>query len=203
VCVIQTLSIILLAGTTRPSELLPSHVCLPVLNKPRRNFDYAAVHIAGAERIASITAKSGVPRLVHVSHLNASHNSTSKFYQTKAEGEERVKAAFPNATIVRPASMYGYEDKLLNNIASMLCDRPFFSLAHHSPVWPIWWKLNHGETKIRPVHVSFVLFNAKFLIYNSYRSWMLHKHLSTSCHFLHCLKLCRCPVHRLSLSNTF
>lgn|ERR1700722_8374552 len=83
-----------------------------------RNFDYTAVHVAGAERIANIAARSGVPRLVHLSHLNASSDSTSKFYQTKAEGEERVRAVFPDATIIRPANMYGYEDKLLNNIAS-------------------------------------------------------------------------------------
>jgi NADH dehydrogenase (ubiquinone) 1 alpha subcomplex subunit 9 len=102
-----------------------------------KNFDYSSVHVAGAERIASIAAKSGVSRLVHVSHLNAAHNSTSKFYRTKAEGEDRVKAAFPAATIVRPSTMFGYEDKLLNNMA----------------IWAIWWKLNHGETKIRPVHV--------------------------------------------------
>jgi NADH dehydrogenase (ubiquinone) 1 alpha subcomplex subunit 9 len=84
-----------------------------------RNFDYNSVHVAGAERIASIAAKSGATRFVHVSHLNASLDSKSKFYQSKAEGEERVKSAFPNATIVRPATMFGYEDKLLNNIAGM------------------------------------------------------------------------------------
>jgi len=83
-----------------------------------RNFDYTSVHVVGAERIAKIAANSGVSRLVHLSHLNASHKSTSKFYRTKAEGEERVRAAFPDSTIVRPASMYGHEDKLLNNIAS-------------------------------------------------------------------------------------
>lgn len=102
-----------------------------------KNFDYASVHVAGAERIASIAAQSGVSRLVHVSHLNAAATSNSKFYQTKAEGEERVKAAFPSATIVRPGTMFGHEDKLLTNMA----------------VWPIWWWLNHGQTKIRPVHV--------------------------------------------------
>lgn len=82
-----------------------------------RNFDYSSVHVAGAERIAKIAAASGVSRLVHVSHLNASVNSQSKFYQTKAEGEEKVKAAFPTATIIRPGTMFGYEDKLLTNMA--------------------------------------------------------------------------------------
>ncbi|TFK73578.1 39kDa subunit of Ndufa9, NADH ubiquinone oxidoreductase [Pluteus cervinus] len=102
-----------------------------------KNFNYSDVHVDGAERIASLAAKNGVSRFIQVSHLNASLNSPSKFYATKAEGEERVKAAFPTATIVRPGTLFGYEDKLLTNMA----------------VWPIWWKLNHGETKIRPVHV--------------------------------------------------
>ena len=72
----------------------------------------------GAATIAKVAAQEGVSRFVHVSHLNASANSPSKFYQTKARGEEAVKAAFPSATIIRPAAMFGYEDKLLNNIAS-------------------------------------------------------------------------------------
>jgi len=106
-------------------------------NYETKNFDFHAVHAKGAESIARIAAENGVPRLVHVSHLNASPNSTSQFYKTKYEGEQLVKEAFPTATIVRPAAMYGFEDKLLNNIAK----------------WPMWWKLNHGRTKTRPVHV--------------------------------------------------
>lgn len=130
-----------------------------------RNFDYDAVHATGAQRIARIAAESGVPRFVHVSHLNASHNSPSKFYRSKAKGDELVKEAFSAATIVRPAAMYGYEDKLLNNMAGEIL------VAVHRPsdvpmiclmlillaiqiVWPIWWKLNNMETRIRPVHVS-------------------------------------------------
>ncbi|KAF7291595.1 NAD(P)-bd-dom domain-containing protein [Mycena chlorophos] len=102
-----------------------------------KTFDFESVHVSGAERIASVAARSGVARFVHVSHLNASATSESKFYQTKALGEERVRAAFPNATIVRPGAMFGYEDKLLNSIS----------------ISPWWWKLNSGKTQIRPVHV--------------------------------------------------
>lgn len=83
----------------------------------RRNFDYTSVNKTAAEAIAKISAENGVPRLVHVSHLNASLDSPSKFYHTKAEGEEAVKAAFPDATIVRPSQMYGIEDKFLNSMA--------------------------------------------------------------------------------------
>ncbi|KAI6114023.1 39kDa subunit of Ndufa9, NADH ubiquinone oxidoreductase [Pisolithus sp. B1] len=102
-----------------------------------KNFKFADVHVAGAERLAKVAADHGVQRFVHVSHLNASPTSSSQFYRTKAEGEERVRSVFPNATVVRPATMFGYEDKFLNNMAN----------------WPIWWKLNFGETKIKPVHV--------------------------------------------------
>ena len=115
---ILTLFTISSAGNLRPSpwRYFPdvSHIY-----RADRNFDYTSVHVAGAERIASVAAQSGVSRLVHVSHLNASATSKSKFYQTKAEGEERVKAAFPTATIVRPGTMFGYEDRLLTNIASL------------------------------------------------------------------------------------
>ncbi|KAJ7044009.1 NADH dehydrogenase [Mycena alexandri] len=102
-----------------------------------KNFDYTSVQVSGAEKIAAVSASCGVPRLVHVSHLNASASSPSAFYRAKAQGEARVREVFPEATIVRPGTMFGFEDKLLNDIA----------------VSPWWWKLNQGKTQIRPVHV--------------------------------------------------
>ncbi|CAE6370920.1 unnamed protein product [Rhizoctonia solani] len=102
-----------------------------------KNFDYNSVHVAGAASIANIASQLQIPRLVHVSHLNASHKSESQFYRAKAEGEDAVREAFPEATIIRPGPIFGHEDKLLNSMA----------------VWPILWTLNHGDTKIRPVHV--------------------------------------------------
>ncbi|TFK28025.1 NADH dehydrogenase [Coprinopsis marcescibilis] len=104
---------------------------------PTKNFDYRDVNTLGAERIAKIAAENGVSRFIQLSHLNASETSPSKFYQSKAEGEKRVQEAFPDATIIRPSSMFGYEDKFLNNMA----------------IWPIWWKLNNSQTTVRPVHV--------------------------------------------------
>ena len=76
------------------------------------------MHVTGAKSIAHIAQESGVSKFIHVSHLNASLDSTSEFYMAKAEGEIAVKEAFTDATIVRPAVMFGYEDRLLNNMAS-------------------------------------------------------------------------------------
>lgn len=83
-----------------------------------RNFSYEDVNVTGARTIASVCADVGVPRLVHVSHLNADPNSASKFYRTKYEGEKAVREAFgEEATIVRPGALFGSEDWLLNAIA--------------------------------------------------------------------------------------
>lgn len=59
----------------------------------------------------------GTPRLIHVSHLNATADSASEFYRSKFQGEQAVRSAFPEATIVRPAGLYGAEDWLLNAAA--------------------------------------------------------------------------------------
>ena len=84
-----------------------------------RNFTYDDVLVKGAARIAKVSASVGVPRLVHVSHLNASPTSTSQFYRSKAAGESAVREAFPAATIVRPGPMFGHEDKFLTNMSSV------------------------------------------------------------------------------------
>jgi len=102
-----------------------------------RNFSYRDVNVTGAKSIASVAADLDVPRLIHVSHLNADPNSESEFYRTKYEGEKAVREVFPEATIVRPPQMFGPEDWLLNAIAS----------------YPTLFHLNSGRTKLRPAFV--------------------------------------------------
>jgi len=73
--------------------------------------------VEGAERIAEAVAKYDIDRFVHVSSYNADKNSPSEFYRTKAYGEEAVRSIYPETTIVRPAPMFGFEDRLLNMLA--------------------------------------------------------------------------------------
>ena len=84
---------------------------------PTKNFDLEDVHVHGVERIAEAVAKYDIDRFVHVSSHSAHPDSPSEFYRTKAKGEEVARSIYPETTIVRPAPVFGFEDRLLNRLA--------------------------------------------------------------------------------------
>ncbi|PWY64913.1 complex I NDUFA9 subunit family protein [Aspergillus neoniger CBS 115656] len=84
---------------------------------PTKNFSYTDVHVDGTERIVEAVAKYDVDRFIHVSSYNASRDSPSEYFATKAWGEEIVRNIYPETTIVRPAPMFGFEDNLLHKLA--------------------------------------------------------------------------------------
>ncbi|RAH84469.1 NAD(P)-binding protein [Aspergillus japonicus CBS 114.51] len=84
---------------------------------PTKNFTYNDVHVDGTERIVEAVAKYDVDRFIHVSSYNASRDSPSEFFATKAWGEEIARSIYPETTIVRPAPMFGFEDNLLHKLA--------------------------------------------------------------------------------------
>ncbi|KAH8661411.1 putative N6-adenine methyltransferase-domain-containing protein [Tricladium varicosporioides] len=106
-------------------------------NYPTKNFDLEDVHVEGVERIADAVAKYDVDRFIHVSSYNANPNSTSEFYRTKAQGEKVARSIFPETTIVRPAPLFGFEDRLLHKLAGVT--NLFTS--------------NHMQERYNPVHV--------------------------------------------------
>ncbi|KAG1171706.1 hypothetical protein G6F70_006804 [Rhizopus microsporus] len=101
-----------------------------------KNFTFEHVHVDGARALAEAAAENGVARFVQVSALNASADSPSKFLRSKALGEKAVREVIPDATIVRPGTMWGHEDRFLNRIGA-------------GEGWQYW--VNQGNTKIRPV----------------------------------------------------
>ena len=80
--------------------------------------------------LAQVCADKGVERFVHVSALGAYMDSPSAFSRSKAIGEELVREAFPKATILRPATMFGDEDKFLNRIAKLSQLLPIYPLVN-------------------------------------------------------------------------
>jgi NADH dehydrogenase len=78
-----------------------------------------ATHVEGARNVAEAARELGLDAFVQVSAIGASLNSQSTYGRTKAEGEEAIRAAFPQATIIRPSLVFGPEDELTNRFAAM------------------------------------------------------------------------------------
>lgn len=97
-----------------------SNVVINLLSKNyETRFSFPDVNISFPSVVAEICAEKKVDRLVHFSALGASLESTSAFARTKAIGEIAVREAFPGATIMRPATIFGDEDRFLNRMVKM------------------------------------------------------------------------------------
>ncbi|EFY99531.1 NAD dependent epimerase/dehydratase family protein [Metarhizium robertsii] len=102
---------------------------------PTKNFSLNDVHVEGTERIVEAVAKYDVDRYIHVSSHSADLQSASEFYSTKARGEQVARSIFPEATLVRPAPMFGFEDNLLLKLASVL--NLFTANNMQEKFWPV------------------------------------------------------------------
>jgi uncharacterized protein YbjT (DUF2867 family) len=110
-----------------------------LFERGRQRFD--TVQAFGAEQIALAAANHGA-RMIHVSAIGADENSTAAYARSKAEGERSVRAATPEAVIVRPSIMFGPEDDFFNKFAA---------LARLLPALPL---IGGGVTRFQPVFVG-------------------------------------------------
>jgi len=114
--------------------------CSGILTESGKN-TFDAVLNEGAGRVALIAAEAGVSALVHVSAIGADAHSDSDYARSKGEGEAAVRAAFPDAVILRPSIIFGTEDEFFNRFAGM---------TRFSPLLPI----SGGDTRFQPVYVD-------------------------------------------------
>lgn len=103
--------------------------------------DQYALQAEGAGMAAEAAAAQGAGAFVYVSAIGADAGSDSGYASSKAEGEARVRAAFPRATIVRPSIMFGEDDKFVNLFAGLIAALPAL------PVFG-------AEAKLQPLNVD-------------------------------------------------
>jgi NADH dehydrogenase len=103
---------------------------------------FEALHAEGPARIGRIASARGVGRIVHISAIGAAADSPSHYGRSKAEGEAKLREAFPQATILRPSIVFGPEDDFFNRFANM---------ARFSPFMPL---IGGGRTRFQPVYVE-------------------------------------------------
>jgi NADH dehydrogenase len=107
-----------------------------LFERGRQSFE--AVQHFGAEQVA-LAAHAHGARVIHVSAIGADESSSSLYAQSKARGERAVRAASPDAVIIRPSVVFGPEDDFFNR---------FGSLARFLPALPL---IGGGHTRLQPV----------------------------------------------------
>lgn len=105
--------------------------------------DYWKIHEEGARTVAAAAKAAGLSAMVQISAIGADPESPAEYGQSKAAGEAAVLKAFPNATILRPSTLFGREDQFVNRFAGMIANSPVSFI----PVL-------RGETKFQPAYVA-------------------------------------------------
>ncbi|UZK67976.1 complex I NDUFA9 subunit family protein [Sphingomonas sp. M1-B02] len=100
-----------------------------------------AVHVEGARNVATAARTAGVEALVHISALGADPASPSTYGRTKGEGETALLQAYPNATVLRPSTLFGREDMFVNRFAGLIAAAPLVPVLR-------------GEARFQPAYVA-------------------------------------------------
>jgi len=108
----------------------------------QRGQTFEGVQADGAANIGAAAAAAGIRAVAHVSAIGADSESASGYAVSKAEGETRLREAFPAATILRPSIVFGPEDGFFNRFAKM---------ARFLPALPL---IGGGHTLFQPVFVG-------------------------------------------------
>ncbi len=100
---------------------------------------FAAVHVDLPRRLAAACVRQGVTRLIHVSALGVSSDAPSAYLRSKAAGEEVLRSANLDLTLLRPSVMFGQDDSFINLFSSMQRVAPFVPLAgSQAKMQPVW-----------------------------------------------------------------
>jgi uncharacterized protein YbjT (DUF2867 family) len=103
---------------------------------------FQSVHVGAAERVARLAREAGAAKFLHISGIGAHARSASPYIRSRGEGEAAVLRAFPSATLLRPAVMFGPGDAFLT---------PLLLMLRRMPVFPMFGK---GSTRVQPAYVE-------------------------------------------------
>lgn len=104
-------------------------------------------HVELARKVISMCSANKVPRLLHMSALNAHPDEKSFYLRTKGEAENYVHTFAANkiaVTSFRPSVIFGAEDSFINRFAAILKIIPILPLAC-------------ANTKFAPIYVNDVV----------------------------------------------
>jgi NADH dehydrogenase len=101
--------------------------------------DLVALQARGAGWAAEAAAATGATSFAYVSAIGADPEADSGYAATKGRGEALVRAAFPQATVVRPSVRFGEDDEVVNMCARDVRDWPAVPVVGaRSRLQPLW-----------------------------------------------------------------
>ncbi|KAJ1439107.1 hypothetical protein B484DRAFT_444236 [Ochromonadaceae sp. CCMP2298] len=109
----------------------------------RVNYSLQEVHVDIPRAIAEVCRDAGVQTFIHMSAMSADPDAKSHWSRTKAAGEAAVREVLPNSIIVRPATVFGAEDRFTNWTAEAFNKIPF--------IFPL---VNEGSALVQPVFAN-------------------------------------------------
>jgi uncharacterized protein YbjT (DUF2867 family) len=111
-----------------------------ILNESHRG-DFERTHIELPRKLIAACRGARVPRLLHMSALNADPAGPSRYLRSKGEAEALAAQADLAWTIFRPSVIFGREDSFLNLFAKIERLLPVIALAG-------------AQARFQPVYVS-------------------------------------------------
>ena len=112
-----------------------------ILNETKRQ-TFHQIHTQFPNLLSNLCNDFKIKKLVHISALGVKEGHTSRYMQSKLQGEKNIQNNFKSSVILRPSVVFGQEDKFFNTFAT---------IAQFSPVIPL---IGGGKTKFAPIYVG-------------------------------------------------
>ena len=108
-----------------------------------RKQKFQKIHAQFPNLLSKLCGKSKtINKLIHVSALGVKENHTSKYMQSKMQGEKNIQANFKQTVILRPSLILGPNCPFFNM---------FGILVQFSPIIPL---VGSGKTKFAPIYIE-------------------------------------------------
>ena len=112
-----------------------------ILHETRKQ-KFNHVHSEFPYLLSNLCNEMGIKKLIHVSALGVREGHSSKYIQSKLQGEKNIKENFKSSVILRPSILFGPSDRFFCRFAS---------IAQLSPFLPL---IGGGKTKFAPIYVG-------------------------------------------------
>lgn len=129
--------------TALKTELVGSDVVINLVGILHQTSDngFEKMHHQLPRRVAQLCVELDIPRLLHMSALQASVSAPSEYLRSKAAGDQAVmeNSKKLHVTIFRPSVIFGARDRFINLFAKLIQYIPVLALAmpkaKFQPIW--------------------------------------------------------------------